>query len=255
MLRFGLAVPPLFLPLLFAWPACAQVAARRPLLSDAIRTTIEKDGADAARRRYQEIAQDQPNAYEFDLKALVDLGSAYIQRGEMEKGQVIFEIATQAAMVVSGVPPEAAAAATRPARATARRETGEEAARRRTLALLGPGRDDLKRFHGVYGDASAQDRSPRNFAVEQSCDGHLRFGAMWGDVMPWTMKSVGDAEFVQGATGPGQTTPIRIRFEVDGDGRAQALTHNMTDLGLPLRATRLGDLPTAWVPDCRRPAP
>jgi hypothetical protein len=255
MLRFGPAVPPLLLPLLFAWPASAQVAAKRPLLSDAIRTTIEKDGADAARQRYQEIAQDQANTYEFDLKALVDLGSAYIQRGETEKGQVIFEIAALAAMVVSGVPREAAGAATRPARPTARRETGEEAARRRTLALLGPGRDDLKRFHGVYGDASAQDGPRRNFAVEQSCDGHLRLGAMWGDVMPWTMKSVGDVEFVQGATDPGQTTPIRIRFELDGDGRARALTHNMTDLGLPLRVARIGDLPAAWVPECRSRAP
>ena len=95
---------------------------------------------------------------------------------------------------------------------------------------------------------------PRRFFVDHSCDGYLRFGALWGDVAPWMMKSVADAEFIQGRADPGQASAIRLRFEVGSDGRAQALTHNLTDLGLPLRVTRLGDLPAAWVPDCRRPA-
>lgn len=247
-------------PLLFLLLPLAAAAQQptRPLLSDAIRTTLEKDGPDAAMRRYREIARDQRDVYEFDLQGLGELSTRYFQAGDMVRGQVVIEIATEVAALVAGSPPVPSAART-PAPARPRRETGEEAARRRSLEILGPGRDDLARFQGVYGDPSAQDQAttPRNFFVDRTCDGHLRLGAMWGDVAPWSLKSVSETEFVEGFIPDGQPAAIRVQFQLTGDGRPTGLTHNMNEVwalaGEPARTriARLDDLPPEWVPDCR----
>lgn len=98
----------------------------------------------------------------------------------------------------------------------------------------------LDRFAGVYGDPAAQDRLPRNFFVDQDCDGQLRFGAMWGDVAPWVMKPLSDLEFEQAVLQPYETEPIRLEFHVDASGRVEGLTHTM---GQEARIDRLGDLP------------
>lgn len=107
----------------------------------------------------------------------------------------------------------------------------------------GAPRDDLARLVGVYGDPNAQERLPRNFFVDQTCDGRLRFGAMWGDVAPWVMKSLSDTEFEQAVLQPYETEPIRLEFHLDADGRAEGLTHTF---GQRSRIRRLGDLPVEF---------
>ena len=247
-------------PLLFLLLPLAAAAQQptRPLLSEAIRMTLEEEGAEAARLRYREIARDHRDAYEFDLQGLGELGTRYFQTGDMVRGQVVIEIATEVAALVAGSPP-VPSAAPRPAPARPRRETGEEAARRRSLEILGPGRDDLARFQGVYGDPEAQDQAtvPRNFFVDRTCDGHLRLGAAWGDVSPWTLKSISETEFVEGFIPDGQPAAIHIRFQLSADGRPTGLTHNLNEVwalaGEPARTriARLDGLPPEWAPDCR----
>lgn len=114
----------------------------------------------------------------------------------------------------------------------------------------GPSRNDLARFHGVYGDPTQQKRTPKNFFVFETCDGRLQFGAMWGDVAPWIMKSVDDKIFVQAKLQPGEEKALRLEFEVDEDGQVKALGHSLDWRESPL--IRLGDLPNYFTErDCR----
>jgi hypothetical protein len=125
--------------------------------SEVIRATLEKEGPDAARKRYQQIAQKQQNDYEFDDAALVEHAGVYMKAGDVPWGQVLLEIAAEAATLLVGPAPTPPAREPR-TRPRPRRETEEAAARRRTLEALGPGRSDLGRFLGVYGDPKAQAR-------------------------------------------------------------------------------------------------
>lgn len=115
---------------------------------------------------------------------------------------------------------------------------------------LGPARDDLERFYGVYGEAGGN----RNFFVAEAKapggqeplpPGHLMVGAMWGDVQPWNMKSVADTRFEQAWVSDFQDAPLVAEFEVGDAGQAVAVTFRGTfeDRG---RLPRVGDLPEGW---------
>ena len=67
--RLGAAVPALALALAFAPGADAQ---ETRLLSAEIRSVLEKDGAGAAKKRFEEIYPDQSDQYEMDLQDLPD---------------------------------------------------------------------------------------------------------------------------------------------------------------------------------------
>lgn len=124
------------------------------------------------------------------------------------------------------------------------------AKRERAQNDLGPSRKDLARFHGVYGDPAQQERTPKNFFVYEMCDGHLQFGAMWGDVAPWVMKSVDDKIFVQARLQPGEEKALRLEFQVDSDGKVQAVAHSLDWRESPL--VRLGELPNYFTErECR----
>lgn len=124
------------------------------------------------------------------------------------------------------------------------------AKRARAQNDLGPPRKDLSRFHGVYGDPAQQKQIPKNFFVFETCDGHLQFGAIWGDVAPWIMKSVDDKIFVQARLQAGEEKPLRLEFEVDEDGQAKGVVHSLDWRESPL--VRLGDLPSYFTErECR----
>jgi hypothetical protein len=246
----ALAFPLVIVAALLA-PVHAQPS-KKPLLSEVIRATLEKEGADAARKRYQQIAREQKDEYEFDYAALVEHGGALIKAGDVARGAVLIEIAADAASLRAG-PAPAPPAAERRAPLRTSRAAEEAAARRRTLEALGPARADLGRFHGVYGDPKAQ-RTPRNFSVDQTCDGHVRIGAMWGDVAPWVLKSVSDTAFASAWEDPSLPHPLRVTFHTDASGRAAAMSHNILSNEDQLtRLERLGDLPKGYAQDCSPP--
>lgn len=230
----------LFLPL----SACGQNTDEKPLLSDVIRATLENEGAAAADRRFSEILRDERDDYRLDMEGLSNLGAEYMKKGDMATAQVVFEMVPRLYEETYAVPE----GFEEPPPVAERAAAAESQPVRRDQ---GPLRDDLARFVGVYGDPAKQEQTPHNVFIDQTCDGRLRLGAMWGDVAPWVMKSLSDTEFEQARLQPYETEPIRLEFDVGADGRAQALTH--TDLTHPersmTRAVRLGDLPE-WFDDC-----
>lgn len=115
---------------------------------------------------------------------------------------------------------------------------------------LGAPRDDLERFHGVYGDGDsgkeffvAAAKRPE-YAEERLPPGYLMIGAMWGDVAPWYMKSISETRFEQQWVNPGGE-PVIVEFDVDGRGNARALVFDTVfdDRG---RLQRRRDLPDGW---------
>lgn len=218
---------------LLSLAAAGLPASEPPLLSAEIRRTLETHGAAAAERRFQEIVPARQDEYRMDFEGLSQLGAEYLQRGDMATAQVVLAMVATlyeqvfAAAAELRLPPPAA----------------ESPAPAEPVAVVrdyGPRRTDLGRFVGVYGDPAEQARSPRNVFVDASCDGHLQFGAMWGDVAAWVMRSNSDTVFEQAVRQPHEATSIRLEFEVGADGRAQALTHT---LGQRTKVSRLGELP------------
>ncbi|MCW5714964.1 MAG: hypothetical protein KIT43_10670 [Bauldia sp.] len=108
---------------------------------------------------------------------------------------------------------------------------------------LGEPREDLDRFHGLYGDP-ANDNAPR-FVVGQALNNAI--GPQPGFLMissagaaAWYMRSVADTRFEQWVPADGDS--VVVAFETDADGAAVALVFEtvLTDLG---RLERLGDAP------------
>jgi len=238
--------------------AGAQERPAKTPLSKEIYAVFRKGGAAAAEKRYREIAERHRDAFEFDMKGMVDVGTEYARAGDMVSAQVFFGIANEmgtAEMHRLGIGQKVAAMSDGAGRADNRQRAS--AARsaptssRATPADLGPARNALARFGGVYGDPTQQ-RSPRNVFVTETCDGRLQFGAMWGDVAPWVMRSTGDAMFVQARLSSFETEPLRLEFHLSAGGKAKAVTHTLTSGHEPLRVTRLGDLPDGWRKDCRQ---
>lgn len=128
------------------------------------------------------------------------------------------------------------------------RELGSE----RAPFALGEPRQDLERFHGVYG---SPDEPNRNFFVAQAQNramegreippGYLMIGAMWGDVAPWYMKSVGEYRFEQQWTNPG-AEPLVVEFETDEQGNAVAMRFVSGFLADRGEVQRQGQLPEGW---------
>jgi hypothetical protein len=117
---------------------------------------------------------------------------------------------------------------------------------------LGEPREDLERFHGVYG---SDDQPGRDFFVTRARnrtmegreipDGYLMIGAMWGDVAPWYMQSVGELRFEQQWTNPG-ADPLVVEFETDAQGHAVSMRFVSGFLADRGRVERRGELPEGW---------
>lgn len=108
---------------------------------------------------------------------------------------------------------------------------------------LGEPREDLARFHGLYGDP-ANDRAPRFVVGEAQAEG---LGPQPGFLMispanagAWYMRSVAEARFEQWA--PADGVAVVVAFETDANGAAVALVFEtaLPDVG---RLERLGAAP------------
>lgn len=121
--------------------------------------------------------------------------------------------------------------------------------------MLGTPLAEPERYYGVYATETEPNRSwfvaaaKRPPYAEQAPEvppGYLSLGAMFGDVMPWHLKTLSATDFVQAYPGPGQAEPVAIRFELDTEGRAAAFTFTQGAYAPPGRFLRVGDLPDGW---------
>jgi len=242
--------------------ACSQTTPAKPLLSKEIRTVFEKSGSEAAQKRYNEIVARQAGAYEFDVKGMMDLGTEYAKAGDMTAAQVFFAMGSEMsiAQLQRLHATQQNSEVLRQLNATldsADREAEKVVAATPKLPDLGfrgskgVARDDLDRFAGVYGDPAKQQPSPRNFFI-YACKGFLRFGAMWGDVAPYAMRSTGTLTFEQAWLESFEKEGVKLEFHVDASGKATAITHTFTFGAAAQRVPRLGGLPKEWTTgDCR----
>lgn len=238
-----------------ARPASAQDAAPKPPLSAALRSALTTSPPDSVRTRFEAEFAARGLQYEIDGDGLNELAMEYMQAGDMEKGAAVMAVISMAGRVMmESMMPEAARSAAeaaereRAARSEQRppqsRVGEEEAARQRRLELLGPPRDDLERFYGLYEDPDGQPN--RWMFLVATCEGHLAFGPMWADVAEWRMRSLSDTEFETIATEFQES--FRVKVIVGPDGKATGLEHGWDGLGSPL--VRTGDLPEEFEPRC-----
>lgn len=239
-----------------ASPASAQSQVKKPLLSQALKEALAKDPLDEVEKHFMEALASGKPEYEMDFEAVNTLGLEYMQSGQTERGIVVVGIAARAAQIVTmaSYPQEMLEAvsareeaerAEREEKEQASRPTEEELARERATASLGPSRDDLERFHGLY--ANPEDGPQRALFLVRDCDGHLVTGPMWADVAPWTLRSVGETEFAY--DGDSFTGPFRFEVVVGPEGRAVSINHDLEFVASPLE--RIGDLEDSFLPECR----
>lgn len=144
-------------------------------------------------------------------------------------------------------------AATTPATQTrdapaARSEASEPAA---ADDRFGPALEAPQLYYGIYAAAETPERewfvteAKRPQYAEHALEvppGHLMIGALFGDVAPWQMRTLSATEFEQAWVAEGQS-PVTVRFDLDADGRAVAMTFTDPTLGDEGRLERRGDLP------------
>lgn len=240
----------LLLALGWSTPSSAQ---DKPLLSQEIRAVLERDGAEAAERRFSEIFPAHKDEYVVDVEGIAQLGGELAQGGDYPGAQAIGRMAAVIAqdMMASGgvgrgavpmpspAPPRAPSPRreARPAPAAAPSGPPPE-----VRALMGEPRDDLDRFVGQYGDPAAQDGTPRNLFAAKRCDGYLVVGATWGGASNWHMRSTSDLAF-EADVFAGQM--VHVTFQMAPDGTPQSLTHDWESLDSPLQY--VGPLPEGWV--------
>lgn len=238
--------------LLAARPAAAQDAPKKPPLSEALRKALATEKPADVEKRFLAAFDAGKLDYDVDGQGLNALGIQYMQDGDMERGTVVMSVAGRAAqlMMEEMMPGMAEAAAAEKAdrererKERAARPTEEEAAAERARAAAGPPRDDLDRFHGIYG--TKKDGVQRALFLVRNCDGHLQLGATWGDVAPWVLRSTGDVTFEY--PGDSFTKPIHVRITTGPGGKATSIAHDLEFLGSPL--SRIADLPADWQPQC-----
>jgi hypothetical protein len=226
-------------------PAAAQDP-DRPLLSQEIRTLLERDGIEAARNRFEAIFPAQKDKYEIDMQGMAEMGAEYMQAGDYQRAEAVMQmvgVITQNMAANSGMMQAGAAASGKRERAESK--PSEPARGTANGPDFGPTRDDLARFAGVYGDPDQPD-SNRKLFVSQSCEGHLVAGAMWGDAQNWWMRSVSDNAFEMSS----DFLSLRLEFQLGPDGNAQAVNHDLDFIASPLQ--KLGPLPEGWE-ECLRP--
>ncbi|MEQ9462120.1 MAG: hypothetical protein RJQ10_00545 [Haliea sp.] len=226
------------------------LAVAGPPLSAEVARWIDSQGVDAARERFAELWASAADDYEPDLDALADLGSRYLQEGNIEAGMAVMEMVSiislaeldaalqsQAALVAEMEAAAAEIAATTGAPASAQDGSAGQQAE---ATDRGPARADLERFAGIY----ASDEQPdRQLFVTRTCDGFLVAGPMWADVAAWQLGSEGKQVFTfeQGELF------FQLAFS-GGEGMPQILNHNIRGLASPLR--HRGPLPGDW-PRCQ----
>ncbi|MBF9029036.1 hypothetical protein HKCCE3408_01395 [Rhodobacterales bacterium HKCCE3408] len=108
---------------------------------------------------------------------------------------------------------------------------------------------DVERYVGLYDDDLGRswfvaEAEPPMGGDAPIPEDHLMVGATFGDVAPWYMKTLSDAEFIR--PGFNEYNPdIVVTFEFDGEGNATALTFAYGD-DAPQTWLRSGNLPEDW---------
>lgn len=215
--------------LTFPAPGAAQ-ASTKPSLSEEIGKVIDKDGVEAGKQRFKELYPEHQDEYDVDPAGFLALVSKYMQSGNTAAGQEVAQmmtVVTQGSMGASGVMPPAP---------TETKATPTPAAPSTNGPQLGPPRDDLDRFVGLYGDPNRTDKN-RMLWVAKGCTGHLVAGAYWGDASPWWMRSTSEVVFEATVFG-GEV----LRFEFPA--HSQTMVHELDYMPSPL--PRLGPLPDDW---------
>ena len=231
------------------------LAQDKPLLSEAIRKAIDSKGIEAAKKQFAEMDQSQREKYNIDMQGISELTNAYVQAGNMEAAGAISEISApflqdMITKTMNQYSPELSEKmkeqqqAEKKRKAKEHEEEMEHREQERIVNFQGQPRDDLKRFTGLYGDPGDPNRK---LWVTVSCDGYLVSGAMWGDIAPWWMKSVGDNVF----TYQDSFSKLKMEFETDANGMAVSMKHDLEHLKSPLK--RLGPLPDDFDPCMERP--
>jgi hypothetical protein len=216
-------------------------AEEKPLLSAEIRKTIDAEGIEAAKRRFEELFPAQKEKYQIDMNGFAQMAMNYMQAGDMTTGQAIMEMSaalTQDAIANANIPGAQPTAASQP--------TKQPDPAPATSYDPGPSRKDLDRFVGLYSDPESPDELRALFAAV-SCDGRLVVGATWGDAQNWWMKSVEDTKFEYADS----FTKLKLEFQTGPDGKAVTLNHDLDFMPKPLK--RIGPLPEQWGSDCIDP--
>lgn len=227
------------LSLASATAARGQVSPVKPLLSGEIRRILDRDGAAAAQRRFDEMYPAHKDRYELDVGGLDTLVLEYLRAGDQSTAELIMKMsATITRDRIADMAASMSVPTHTPESDTLER-AGPEPRAVAPVPDLGPARDDLSRFSGLYGTAAPQGRR-RDLFVTVSCDGHLVVGAMWADTDNWWMRSISDHAF-ESSRSP---VPLHLEFEIGPDGAVRAMRHDLGDLPTPL--PRSGPLPDGW---------
>lgn len=230
------------------------LAQDKPLLSEAIKNSIDNQGIEAAKKHFKEIYESKKDFYEVDMKGLSDLSSSYIKDGNYQAASAVMDIASpfMQNMISSKMSNNSKETVQKDMekQGKEKQEKNEESEKTENNKQIKNNRDesrsDLKRFTGLYGDPDESNETRRLWVME-SCDGYLVSGALWGDVAPWWMKSEGDKVF----TYSDSFNNIRMEFVTDENGKATKMIHNLSSLKSPLE--RVGPLPDDWDPCYERP--
>ena len=209
--------------------------ATKPLLSAEIGKVIDKDGAEAGQRRFDELYPAHKDEYQLDIRGFLELASKYMQNGNSAAGQQVLQM-----MAVVGQD-ETAAYMGMPA-PSQNPQPQPKTEPQPEPHPLGTPRDDLDRFLGLYGDPNRADEH-RTLWVAKSCDGYLVAGASWGDASPWWMRSMSDTAFEATVFG-GE----KLGFEFPA--QPQSMVHQLDYMPNPL--PRIGPLTDDWQ-ECIQP--
>ncbi len=219
-----------------------------PLLSETIKSTLEKDGVEAAKAKFDEIYPDQSDAYQFDMKGMADLGGGYMQAGDFEKGGAVMEmvsVMSRAAMMASMSPAQRAMMEEAQAKQDEPKHTETDGQRAERARVQPPLSDAVApRYEGVFQDPDEPNENRRYFLARDPCGPRIMFGAMWGDAQNIYLDIESENLLAQPAEQATYQAPLRIEVEFDGAGRAQRLS---TDAELfPHSIERVDELPEAW---------
>ncbi len=224
----------------------------KPLLSDAIRKTIDEKGIEVAKKEFAEQYKSQKDFYEVDMKGISELSREYSKAGNIQAAGVVMAIATpyMQDLITSQMNNQNNESGQKLDKMKQKEKQLEEKDKNtkenQPTIDQGKARTDLERFTGLYADPEEKNEN-RKLWVMVSCDGYLVIGALWGDVSPWWMKSEGDNIFSYADS----FTKLSINFKTDANGKAINMNHNLS--GMKSQLERVGPLPDDWEPCLERP--
>lgn len=228
----------------------AGLAFAKPPLSSEVARLIENHGVDATRERFAKLWAESAADYRADVEGLADLGTRYLQEGNIEAGMAVMEMVSIISLAELDTALQSQAALMAEMEAAAAEIAAENSAR----AEAAPGdespapaspdsglaRTDLARLTGIY---ASEDTPDRKLFVTRTCDGFLIAGPLWADTASWSLRPEGKEAFSfrQGEL------QFQLEFATGSDGAARQLSHTIRGLASPMQ--RRGPLPGDW-PHC-----